>query len=143
MRRHAGLVPDGSAVALRIAGRACVNSFTYPNRSNKKGHPSGCPFLFGGEGGIARLSRCFRESLVPHWHEGPPCGRPARAAGGYGHAIALNVRKLTLANAETSHYAACCQTRVGSSTHPLHQIKKDTLRMSFFIWRRGWDSNPR
>ncbi len=33
--------------------------------SPNKNRPQGADFLFGGEGGIARLLRCLRESLVP------------------------------------------------------------------------------
>jgi hypothetical protein len=80
------------------------------------------PFAFAGEGGIVRLSRCIRESLIPHFIR--DCLRhPAQAAGGYARAAALNVRKLTLACAATSRCAACCRTRAGSSTRQLNQIK--------------------
>jgi hypothetical protein len=80
------------------------------------------PFAFVGEGRIVWLSRCIRESLIPHFIR--DCLRhPAQSAGGYGRAVALNVRKLTLAYAATSRCAACCRTRAGSSTHLLNQIK--------------------
>src|SRR3990170_3827110 len=58
----------------------------------------------------------------PSLRSGPPCGRPARAAGGSGRASALNVRELTLACAAT-HHPVCCRTRAVSSTLPFSQRK--------------------
>ena len=78
-------------------------------------------------GGVVQLSRCLRESFIP---SGPPFGRPARAAGGYGRAFALNVRKLTL--------ACTARTQEVLSTLPLRH-KKPPTRGGFSIWRRGRD----
>jgi hypothetical protein len=40
----------------------------------KKGQASDLPILLGGTGGIARLSRCLRDSLVPHCIRDRPAG---------------------------------------------------------------------
>ena len=68
------------------------------------------------EGGIVRLSRCLRESLIPHFIRDCPAGILRKRLVVSAAASRLNLAA-KLAYAATSRCTACCRTQGGVRPH--------------------------